>query len=211
MTKYQLGNNISELERHFITRINEIVKSYGKQLCVWEGFRKGGKIVIPGDIVVFEFETAYYLPNELLEDGYQVVNASWKPLYVHVAENVKWDPSYIYEWNIWRWENWNYKFPSYTPIQCDKSDLVTGAQMCSWNQPYLTEFPSLRRRLAALSERAWIPDAGRSTEDFLKRLNHTDNVLSKLTGNYNQDILSKKDEVYMAPYSGSNIHSRYHK
>ena len=44
MKKNKLGEDIHELYRYFIVRINEIVKKYDKQMLVWEGFRKEGKI-----------------------------------------------------------------------------------------------------------------------------------------------------------------------
>ena len=66
MNKNKLGNDIHELYRYFIVRINEIVKKYDKQMLVWEGFRKEGKIKIPKDIIVFEFETLYNHPKNLL-------------------------------------------------------------------------------------------------------------------------------------------------
>ena len=40
MKKNKLGDDIHELYRYFIVRINEIVKKYDKQMLVWEGFRK---------------------------------------------------------------------------------------------------------------------------------------------------------------------------
>ena len=82
MEKHRLGNDIHELYRHFLVRMNDIVKSRGKQMCVWEGFRKNGEVEIPKDILVFEYESAFYLPCDLISDGYTVINASWKPLYV---------------------------------------------------------------------------------------------------------------------------------
>ena len=71
-----------ELYRHFITRMNEFVKKHGKTLCIWEGFRPVGDVDIPRDIIVFEFECYYNLPDNLARDGYTMVNTSWKPLYI---------------------------------------------------------------------------------------------------------------------------------
>jgi len=42
--------------------MNEIVKKLNKQMCVWEGFQREGKIEIPKDILVFEFETTDICP-----------------------------------------------------------------------------------------------------------------------------------------------------
>jgi len=192
MAKHELGDDIHELYRHFIVRMNDIVKARGKQLCVWEGFRKNGKVLIPKDILVFEYETGYYLPCELINDGYSVVNASWKPLYV--VNEKKWSPDYIYGWNLWRWENWFNKVPSYNPIQCAKSPNVIGGQMCAWEQSQELEFPSLRRRLAAFSERVWTPDDPRQISDFQLRLDKTDNTLSKLVNDSRQDSLEAFDK-----------------
>ena len=57
---------------------------------------------------------------------------------------------------------------------------VIGAQMCAWEQPGSAELPSLRQRLAAMSERIWNPDAGRTVADFTERLRATDALLSRL-------------------------------
>ena len=166
MKKNNLGNDIHELYRYFIVRMNDFFKSKGKQMFVWEGFSRNGKIEIPRDITVFEFESLYNLPNHLVEDGYKLVNTSWKPLYVVRSGNpdpnvlpLKWGPERIYEWNMWRWETWYYKSPAYKkPIQLDRNKNVIGAQMCSWEQTDESEVPSLRKRLPSFVERIWNVD-----------------------------------------------------
>ena len=106
-----IKNDPKELYRHFLVRMNEIVKAQGKQMCVWEGFEPNGEIEIPRDMIVFEFETNRYLPNELINDGYTVVNCSWKPLYV--VNQKKWSPETIYDWSLFTWSNWWKEVPSY--------------------------------------------------------------------------------------------------
>ncbi|AUP78698.1 family 20 glycosylhydrolase [Flavivirga eckloniae] len=187
MKEHELGEDVHELYRHFIVRVNKIVKKYGKQMCVWEGFKREGTIEIPKDIIVFEFETNKYLPNHLVEDGYTVVNTSWKPLYV--VNQKKWEPKTIYNWNMWRWENWFSKAPSIVPIQLEKTPLVIGAQMCSWEQQDKVEIPSLRRRLPALNERIWNTSKKVSYEVFMKHLDSTDEKLSLLIKDSKQDSL----------------------
>jgi hexosaminidase len=139
MKKENLEGNVHELYRHFIVRMNDMVKSKNKTMCIWEGFKRDGKVQIPKDLIVFEFESLYNLPNHLIEDGYTLVNTSWTPLYV-VGTGIeggwiprKWEPKKIYSWNMWQFENWYHKSPSYKkPIQLDKTPLVIGAQMCAW-------------------------------------------------------------------------------
>ena len=146
--------DIHELYRHFLVRMNEIVKRHGKRTIVWEGFRKEGRVEIPRDMLVMAWETIYQLPQHLLAGGYTLINVSWKPLYV--VNHKKWPVEYIYErWNLYRWENWVPWMPSFTPIQLDSTSQVIGAMMCAWEQPQHVELPSLRRRLPALGERLW--------------------------------------------------------
>jgi hexosaminidase len=181
MSAHKLGN-VDELYRHFIVRMDEIVKRHGKQMIVWEGFRKGGHVDIPRDVIVMEFETLYQLPQDLLAGGYTVINTSWKPLYV--VNERKWEPEYIYNvWNPYRWENWWQRAPSYTPIQLEPTPQVIGAMMCAWGQPQEKELPSLRQRLAAMSERAWHGglEPERPFAWFEDAVAHTDAELETIT------------------------------
>lgn len=184
---HNLEKDVHELYRYFLVKLNEIVKSHGKQMCVWEGFGPNGKVVIPKDIIVYEFETNRYLPNELIDDGYTVVNTSWKPLYV--VNQKKWEPETIYNWNIYRWENWWEKAPSIVPIQIDKSDLVIGAQMCSWEQEEKTEIPSLRKRLPFFVERIWNTEKILPYVEINKRVEELDFKLSLLLKDSRQDSI----------------------
>lgn len=196
MRRESLGTEIDELYRYFIVRMNDFLKKKNKIMCVWEGFKRDGKVSIPTDIIVFPFESLYNLPNHLLEDGYQLVNSSWTPLYV-VGSGVKggwiprkWEPEKIYNWNMWQWENWYHKSPaSIKPIQLDKSSRVIGAQMCSWEQTDETEIPSLRRRLPTFSERIWNTDQKISFKSFYNKLDNTDDKLSILVNSTEQDSL----------------------
>lgn len=188
MKAHNLGNeDVHELYRHFLVRVNEIVKKYGKQTCVWEGFTRQGQVEIPKDMIVFEFETNRYLPNELIEDGYTVVNTSWKPIYV--VNEKKWEPKTIYGWDMWRWENWWSKAPSIVPIQVEESPLVIGAQMCTWEQPQEIEFTSLRKRLPVMNERIWNTKKNIPYEEYMQYLDSTDAKLSLLADDHQQDSL----------------------
>ncbi len=196
MQSKQLGTDVHELYRHFLIRMNDIVKRHGKQMCVWEGFRREGNIQIPRDILVYEFETNRYLPNHLVQDGYTVVNTSWKPLYV--VNQKKWEPKTIYGWNMWRWENWYPKAPSIVPIQLEETPLVIGAQMCAWEQKEKLEFKSLRMRLPVMNERLWNTEEAIPYADFMDRLEVTNTRLSDLVKDDSQDSLLHGHN-YVAP------------
>ncbi len=179
---YMAGNKIAdamELYRHFIVRMNEIVKKRGKKMIVWEGFHKEGKTKIPLDVTVMVFESLYQVAPDLLDQGYPVINTSWQPLYVVNGRN--WPPEHIYGWNLYRWEScWENSKAYGKPIVVKPNCLVLGAQMCAWEQPENVELPSLRPRVPAMSERIWNPDAGRSFADFDQRFRVCDRLLDKL-------------------------------
>tara|TARA_X000001036_G_C20681888_1_gene806210 strand:+ start:1298 stop:2926 length:1629 start_codon:yes stop_codon:yes gene_type:complete len=196
MNKNKLGNDVHELYRYFIVRINEIVKKYDKQMLVWEGFREEGEIKIPKDIIVFEFETLYNHPQNLIEDGYSVVNASWTPLYAvyggvknKMAQRAVWSPERIYQWNKWRWEHFSKTVPAYNPIQLKENPLVIGGQMCSWEQSGDAEIPILRKRLPLFSERVWNDKPSRSFEEIFSTVERTDKILSLLINDNRQDSI----------------------
>ena len=183
----QLGiGSQDELYRHFLARMDGIVKKHGKRMIVWEGFRRGGKTDVPRDILVMAFEGGkYYRPDLLALDGYTVINTSWQPLYVvtrRPAPIGQWPVEHIYGWNMFRWEHFRKWAPAYEPIQLPQSASVLGAQLCSWENPQETVIPSVRKRLAAMSERIWNPQAARSFDDFTPRMKVTDAGLSALLG-----------------------------
>jgi len=178
MARHEL-DDVDELYRHFIVRMNEIVKKHGKKTIVWEGFHKDGKTDIPRDVTVMVFESLYNIAPDLVAQGYSIINTSWQPLYVVNQRN--WSPEYIYGWNMYRWESWWEQSKAYgKPITIAPTPQLLGAQLCAWEQAEEIEVPSLRRRLPAMSERLWNPDANRSYQDFAARLDVTDASLAKL-------------------------------
>jgi len=176
-------DDIHELFRHFIIRMNDIVKKNGKQTMVWAGFSREGKIEIPKDIIVIIWESEYYDPQLMIEDGYQVINASFKPLYV--VNNRTWKPSYIYNtWTPYKWEEGTNMDTTFAGLTIPQSDRVLGGSLCSWEQSQLVELPRMSQRLAVMNETLW----GTSTHDFSmiqKRLISTERKLEKLLYPFN--------------------------
>jgi len=196
MQKHKLDDSM-ELYRHFIVRMNEVVKKHGKKTIVWEGFHKEGKVDIPRDITVMIFECRYNMPADLIADGYPVINTAWQPLYV--VNKRKWSPEKIYGWNMYRWESpWKHSVAYGEGIDVAPTEQVLGAQMCAWDQADDIEIQSIRKRLPAMCERIWSPDAKCGFKDFAARLSVTDASLTKLlqikeanTGNNKQGEIGK--------------------
>ena len=168
---------------HYILRLTEIVKDMGRTPVVWEGFSKECNHMIPKDVLVFAWESYYQLAPELLEGGFTILNASWKPLYVVPKKNM-WDPEVILDWEPNRWENfWEASIASKAPIIVDKNAPILGGQMCIWGdnmQPrhafaprhdmIREAFDNLTHRLPALAEKTWNPYTSPDKTEFLQRL-----------------------------------------
>jgi len=118
-----------------------------------------------------------YPPHWMADDGYSVINCSATPLYV-VSGWRHPDLKVIHQWNHRRfdWVDSAWK----TPIELPPSAPVLGAQMCSWDQAEDQELPSLRQRLAVVSERLWNPDFDNGFNDLSARLRVTDTKLTTL-------------------------------
>jgi hexosaminidase len=171
-----------DLYLQYIARMHAFVRSKGKQTIAWESFDGNGseRVKIPQDLLVIAWETLYQRPDSLVKNGYRIINASWKPLYITPGR--RWNAERIYKWNARRWENFWEVTPAYrNPIQLDSSAPVLGAQMCSWEMTGAMELPLVRRRLPAFSERAWSPDGVSDVNDFKRRMNITDSLFEALT------------------------------
>ena len=117
------------------------------------------------------------MPNDLVRDGYTVINSSWTPLYV-VNANCR-PPEEIYAWNLRQFKPFGAK-PAEAGLIVPTESKVFGAQMCAWEQPEKLELLSLRNRLPAMAERIWNPSGGKGYQDFAKRLETTDRMLEQL-------------------------------
>ncbi|MCY2929179.1 MAG: family 20 glycosylhydrolase [Planctomycetota bacterium] len=168
-----------EFYRWFVATMNDVVKKNHKTMIVWEGFGRHGKPKIPKDVIVMAYEIRFYQPNDLVTDGYRVVNASWTPLYV--VNKTVCPPEDIYDWSMFQFKPFGAKRADKGVI-VQPSPLVIGGQMCAWEQPAEAEVPSLRGRVPAMSERLWNPAAGKTFADFQTRFQNADAIYTKLLG-----------------------------
>ena len=199
--KLGLGDKAQhELYRRFLTLMDATVKKNGKQTIVWEGFGRepNSKYQIPKDVIVMVYENRFYQPNDLLADGYTVINASWTPLYV--LRNLTEYTQKIFEWNIDRFGAFTKDYAKTTWRQLEPNAKLSGTQVCSWEQPQAMELGNLRWPLAAMSERVWNTQAGKTWPDFQNRLAATDALLEKLvrTVHWTCDGLTSVEERMFA-------------
>jgi hexosaminidase len=157
-----------QLFSHFINRMNEIIKRNGKKTICWEGF--GGDQKVDKDVIIFAWHGSHYAPQNFLANGYNIVNVPWTPsIYNTQKEN--------YEWNKW---SLNLSERPFDSRQFGMDRQIIGGSMVYWEKSASEAIPNLRTKTPARQERLYTPFAGKTFEDFEKRYNHTDRVLTKL-------------------------------
>ncbi|MBP3301066.1 MAG: family 20 glycosylhydrolase [Clostridia bacterium] len=192
MAKHNLADE-HQLYGNYILRLVNIVKDLGRTPVVWEGFGKECNEFLPKDILVFAWESYYQIAPELLEAGFTILNASWKPAYV-VTRSKMWDPEDILDWDKNRWENWWEVSRAYEkPIVVPKDSAIDGGQMCSWGDKMTThnpfgteqemcneEFDCIALRFPALCEKLWNPYTTPDKVAFRARINETTELWNNL-------------------------------
>ena len=170
--------NSNDYYRYFMVNMNNIVKKHGKRTMVWEGVTRDtdSPIEFPKDVIILGYSMNYYPADELVKDGFTIVNCNWMPLYIVQAHNYAPRPDQIFAWKLT-------EFPSRQPgekrVVSDRSSVL-GSMMCFWETWYEVILDVLRPRLPAMSERVWNPDTGRTFEDFQRRFASTDEIVKRI-------------------------------
>ncbi|MCW5941580.1 MAG: family 20 glycosylhydrolase [Fimbriimonadaceae bacterium] len=174
------GKGQHALFRRFLAQMNEVVRAQGKRTIVWEGFGRepDSPFKVPTNVLVMEFESAYYLPQELLADGYTLVNTAWTPLYI-VNDHV-WPARKVYDWDLATFGRYGKEYAATTWFRVDSTERVLGAQACAWEQPEHRVFQSARRVAATMSERVWNLERRGDYERFAARLEAYESLLGRL-------------------------------
>ena len=160
----------------YVARICSYVLSLGKTPIVWEGFPEDGTDKIPKETVVISWENHYQTTEQLLSAGFNIINASWKPLYLGPFSyapkpQFNWGAQQIFEWNVYNWQHWWEKSKAtLNPVNVPPTDQVLGAMLCAWEMTYEQEISMLMVNMAAISERLWKTERTRSFESFRNAL-----------------------------------------
>lgn len=187
--------DVHELYGHCVARISQAILDMGRTPVVWEGFSEACNPMIPKQTLVFSWESYYQTAPQLLAGGFEIINASWVPLYV-VSPHTMWDAEKILDWEKNIWQHWWEKSAAHAaPITVPEDSPIIGGQLCVWGdymQPSRAyaprhdmlrdEFANLRLRLPALAEKVWTsyhaPDKDAFAADFAAH----DALLDKLIG-----------------------------
>lgn len=168
--------NAHDLYCKFIADLNVLVRNRGKQSIVWEeAWNPDGAFPLPKDAIVMSW-THGRNPKDIVASGYQVINASWTPLYI--VRDDKRPLEFLYDWEVPMFGQGHLENDNFTTLAPSKG--ILGAQLCSWENSESIEIQSMRDRLALVAEKTWNLQAAGTLADFKTRLVHTDALLEKL-------------------------------
>ena len=174
-------SDVYELYSEFIGRVANAVLTLGRTPIVWEGFPNRAVHYIPKETVVVAWESYYHLANELLDNGFRVINGSWQPLYIVPSYKTRWGVDEILSWNIYNWQHWWSKSKATaSPINVEPTDRVLGAQISAWECTYEEDIGRILETLSTLSERTWNVKRLHTTDEFILRMNVTLHRVARL-------------------------------
>ncbi len=180
--KYMKDNGIDgvrALYTEFTKRMTDMVLSLGRTPIVWEGFPKEGSEAISRDVVVVAWESYYHLAPDLIEEGFNIVNCSWQPMYIVPWRH--WSVEEIMAWNIYNWQHWWPKSDArLNPIHVQPTEQVLGGQLSAWECTYDQSIQPIKENLAALTERTWNIRRYADDEEFRVKLDHVLTLADKL-------------------------------
>ncbi|MFT5288833.1 MAG: N-acetyl-beta-hexosaminidase [Planctomycetota bacterium] len=157
----EAGGVPEELQRDFINRINAFVKTSGRRTVVWEGPRLGsGENKVSEDVIHINWRTINFPAQEMLDAGYEIVNAAWDPMYivdhyprtmftaVGVRECFLWEPR--------RFKHVNEGMPTFgTPHVTKTAQGILGFCMPWWEGREQNLMALCLPRFAAAATAAW--------------------------------------------------------
>ncbi len=179
-------DDVYGLYSDYVARIAKHVLSLGKTPIVWEGFPEKGADKIPPETVVISWENHYQTTHQLLNEGFKLINASWKPLYIVPANTspearFSWGAREIYDWSVYNWQHWwEHSVATKNPINIEPTEQVIGAMLCAWEMTFEQEINHVMANLPALAERTWATDRICDYEDFRRRFHSGYHLIAKV-------------------------------
>jgi len=175
--EYMKKNGIEdeyELYSEFVGRVARIVLDLGKTPIVWEGFPVKGVQYIPKETIVTAWESHYHMADELLSEGFRIINGSWQPLYIVPSLTRRWDYADILGWSVYNWQHWwPHSKACLNPINVAPTNKVLGAQLSVWECTFEQEIGRTIENLSALSERTWTVDRLLDDAEFASHVKPT--------------------------------------
>lgn len=164
-----------DLQRDLINHLNRFLKKHRKRTIVWEGPGPGqGDNKVDEDVIHINWRTINFPAQEMLKAGYEVVNASWDPLYVvdhyprtmFTAVPVK----RCYEWDRLVFAHVNPGIPTFAkPHRVKSGKGILGFCMPWWEGREENLIPLCLPRLSAVACAAWNREGEMDFASFQRR------------------------------------------
>ena len=163
-----------DAQRDLVNELHEYLESKGKKTIVWEGPHLGvGDNKVSTEVVHMAWRLVEFPPDQMLEAGYTVINASWDPLYIvdHYPRNnfTMAAPEQVYGVDRYTFKHFNPELSAYQKIEVPRDSDVIGFCLPWWEgreENFLIICPP---RIAAMSARAWNPSFEIAYKDFAQR------------------------------------------
>lgn len=191
----------AQLQVDFTKRIEDFIRSKGRQLMGWDEIMEGGNLTPSAGVMVWRGEN---LVREATAAGHEVV----------IAHNYYFD---LYQGNP-QYEPVTYGYKpisevyNYEPVPADllpaQQRLVRGVEGCLWSENlYSTRDAEymLFPRLYALAEVAWTPAARKNWDDFARRLPTRLKWLSQQKINYATAMYNPYPQIRFDSFSRNLI------
>ena len=177
-----------EIQREFINRLNRFTKSLGRRVIVWEGPHLGkGKNKVSEDVIHINWRTVDFPAQEMLDAGYEVVNASWDPLYVvdHYPRTMftAVDVERCYRFDSQRFAHINHEFSSFKkPHRTRSAKGILGFCMPYWEGRAENLMPLCLHRFAAVASAAWNRPGEDDFAGYQERQERCLKILEQISG-----------------------------
>lgn len=173
--------DVHELYAEFAGRLARAVLDLGRTPIVWEGFPKSGAHHLPKETIVISWENKYNFTQDLLADGFRIINCSWKPLYIVANPDHRWGPRDLIDWNIHRWEHWwELSDATLNPVNIQPTDQLLGAQVCAWECTFEQDLTPIMEHLPVVAEHNWNNRRTLTWLDYIHRQRPTRQKLARL-------------------------------
>ena len=179
-----------DLYGEYIKRLTEIILSKGRVPVVWEGFPKEWNGKIDKRVLVFSWENYYQSTRDLLEGGFCVLNAAWRPLYI-VTPQPHWEQDEVLDWNVYFWNHWWDASHAAGGLTVEPTEKVLGGQICAWGDNIKNmdptegadlEFGIARKLIPALAERTSNADCEADRAAFAVAFDRADGLVTVRRG-----------------------------
>lgn len=164
-----------DAQRDFLNRLHRYLKTKGRRAIAWEGPQLGrGEHKVDTDVLHMNWRTINFPAQQMVEAGYEVVNAAWDPMYIvdHYPQTMftAVPVQRCYEWNLRKFAHVNHGMPTFAKPHVTKSDKrIVGFCMPWWEGREQNVLGLCVPRLAAVTSAAWNRQGEASFFRFQKR------------------------------------------